>query len=127
MKLSKTHLHKIRQLGGFLDRFLELLLKIRLDLIGNVLKPLTKSVLIPLGLTATALETDAAIHKKMFQYGRLSDLATRTIRCIISNEEIHDIMKIFKSLEESDVLIKGVIETIKMKQKNKKEDFLECY
>ena len=32
---------------------------------GNVLKPLAKSVLIPLGLTAAASATDAAIHKKM--------------------------------------------------------------
>ena len=36
------------------------------------------------------------------------------------------IIKIIKSLEESGLLIKGVIQTIeqlKMKQKNKKEDF----
>ena len=38
---------------------------------------------------------------------------------IISNKEMNDIMKIIKSLEESWLLIK--------KQKNKKEDFLECY
>ena len=36
-----------------------------MSLIGNVLKPLAKSVLIPLGLTAAASATDAAIHKKM--------------------------------------------------------------
>ena len=46
---------------------------------------------------------------------------------IISNEEMYDIMKIVKSLEESGLLIKGVCEAIKMKQKNKKEDFSECY
>ena len=32
----------------------------------NVLKPLAKSVLIPLRLTAGASATDAAIHKKYF-------------------------------------------------------------
>ena len=32
----------------------------------NVLEPLPKSVLIPLGLTATAAATDAAIYKKIF-------------------------------------------------------------
>ena len=58
--LSKTQLHKIRQSGGFLSRLLGPLLKTGLPLIGNILKPLAKSVLIPLGLTAT----DAAIHKK---------------------------------------------------------------
>ena len=44
------------------------LLKTRLPLIGNVLKPLAKSVLIPLRLTVT-LVTDAAIHKKVFGSG----------------------------------------------------------
>ena len=46
---------------------------------------------------------------------------------IIFNEELEDIIKIIKSLEESGLLIKRVDETMKMKKKNKKEDFLECY
>ena len=66
MKLSKTHLHKIGQSGGVLGRLLGPLLKTGLPLIGNVLKRLAKSVLIPLRLTATASATDAAIHKKIF-------------------------------------------------------------
>ena len=33
---------------------------------GNILKPVAKSVLITLALTAAASATDAAIHKKMF-------------------------------------------------------------
>ena len=41
----------------------------------NVLKPLAKSVLIPLGSTVATLATDAAIRKKMFGSGRPSDLA----------------------------------------------------
>ena len=49
------------QLGGFLGRLLGPLPKIGLPLISNVVKPLAKSVLIPLGLTAAA---DAGIHKK---------------------------------------------------------------
>ena len=61
IKLSKTQLHKIGQSGGFLGRLLGPLLKTGLLLIGNVLKPLAKSVLIPLGLTAAASATDAAI------------------------------------------------------------------
>ena len=39
------------------------LLKTGLSLIGNVLKPLARSVLIPLGLTAAAAARDATIHK----------------------------------------------------------------
>ena len=37
---------------------------------GNALKPLAKSVLIPLGLTAAAAATHAVIHKKMFGSGK---------------------------------------------------------
>ena len=59
-------MHKIRQSGGFLGRLLGPLVKVGLPVIGNVLKPLAKSVLIPLRLTAAASTTDAAIHKKMF-------------------------------------------------------------
>ena len=70
-------MHKLGQSGGFLGRFLGPLLKTGLPLIGNVLKQLVKSVLIPLGLTA-ASATDAAIHKKMLGSGcRLLDLASR--------------------------------------------------
>ena len=57
-------MHKIGQPRGSLGRLLGLLLKTGLPVIGNVLKPLAKSVLIPLGLTASASATDAAIHKK---------------------------------------------------------------
>ena len=52
------------QSGGFLDRLLVPLLKTGLPLIKNVIKPLIKSVLIPLGLTAAASAADAGIHKK---------------------------------------------------------------
>ena len=58
INLSKTWLQKIGQSG----RFLGPLLKAELSLIGNLLKPLAKSVLISLGLTAAASATDAAIH-----------------------------------------------------------------
>ena len=66
IKLPKTKLHKIGLSGDVLGRLLGLLLKTGLPLMKNVLKPLAKSVLIPLGLTAAATVTDAAIHKKMF-------------------------------------------------------------
>ena len=65
-KLSKIQLNNIGQSGGFLDRLLPPLLQTGLLLMKNVLKPLAKSVLIPLGLTAAASAADAAIHKKMF-------------------------------------------------------------
>ena len=50
--LSKTQLHKIGQSGWFLVRILGPLLKIGLFLVENILKPLAKSVLTQLSLTA---------------------------------------------------------------------------
>ena len=80
-----------------------------MTLIGNVLKPLAKSVLVPLGLTAAELATDATIQNKIFGSGRQ--------HLVFSNEDWNDIMKIVKSLEESGLLINGVSETIKNKSK----------
>ena len=44
---------------------------------------------------------------------------------IILNEEMDDIMKIIKSLEESGFLIKSVNETIKSKTKEQRGRFLD--
>ena len=65
IKLSKTQLSKMIQSGGFLGRLLDPLLKTGLPLIKNVIKPLAKSVLIPLGLTAAASTADAGTHRKI--------------------------------------------------------------
>ena len=73
----------------------------------NVPKPLAKSILIPLGLTAAASATDGAIHEKMFGSGTT---------LIVSNKEMND-MKIIESLEESVFLIKGISETTPKEQK----------
>ena len=48
--------------GGFLRRLLGPLLKTGLPLIKKVMKPLAKSVLIPLGLTGAASAADSGIH-----------------------------------------------------------------
>ena len=48
----------------------------------DVLKPLVKSLLIPVGLTAAASVKDAAIHEKKF--------GSAVITLIISNEEMND-------------------------------------
>ena len=69
IKLSKTQLSKMIQSRGFLGRLLGPLLKTGLPLIKNVIKPLAKSVLIPLGLTAAASAADAGIHKKNLRIG----------------------------------------------------------
>ena len=58
---SSTNI-ELSKLGGFLCRLLGPLLKTGLPSIGNVIKPLAKSISIPLGLTAAASATDSAIH-----------------------------------------------------------------
>ena len=79
----------------------------------NILKPLTKKVLILLGITAAASSIDGVIHKKMFGSVSPSDLASEIAVLKISNVEINDMMEIIKSLEESGLLIKDVRETVK--------------
>ena len=108
IKLSKAQLSKMIQSGGFLGRLLSPLLKTGLPLINNVIKPLIKVVLIPLGLTAVALAADVEVHKK-----KILGLGNTTP--IISNNELEDIIKIvvgFEDLEDSGLLLEGVTETV---------------
>ena len=72
--------------------------------------------MIPLGLTAAASATDAAIQKKIFGSGMTT--------LIISNEENDDIFKVVKSLEDADLLEKYVTEIIENKAKEQKGGFL---
>ena len=96
------------QLGGFLSRLHGPLLKTGLPLIKNVIKPLAKIVLIPLGLTAAASAADTGIHAKILGSGnRHSSSALRTT-LIISSNEMEDIIEIVKSPEDSGLLLKGV-------------------
>ena len=105
IKLSINRLSKIVPSGGFLIRLLGPLFKTGLPLMKNVAKSLAKWVLIPLGLTAAASETDTAIQKNIFGSGMTT--------LIISNEVTNDMMKIVKFVEKSGLLIKRVSKTIK--------------
>ena len=100
-KLLKTQLSK-RRSGGFLN-FLRPLTKIALAFSKNSAKPLIKNVLLLLRLASAA---DAGIHKTILGSGYNTTL-------IISNDEMEDILKIVKSLEDSGILLEGVSETIK--------------
>ena len=106
------------QSGGFLGKLLRPLLKTGLPLMKSVIKPLAKSVLIPLGLTAAASASDAGIHKKILGSGH----SNTTL--IISNDEMDDVLKIVKSLEDSGVLLKGVSETIQHEDKEQRGGLL---
>ena len=118
IKLSKTQLSKMIQSGGFLGKLLGPLLKTGLPLIKSVIKPLAKSVLIPLGLAAAASAADAGIHKKILGSGH------NNTTLMISNDEMDDNLKIVKSLENSGVLLKGASETIQHEAKEQREGFL---
>ena len=122
INLSKTELSRMVQSGGFPGRFLGPLIKPGLPLIKNVIKPLGKSVSIPLGLTAAALVADAGIHKKISGSGRrhFSSSATHNTTLIISNDEIKDVIEIVKSLKDFGFSLKGVSETIQNESKEQK-------
>ena len=95
--------------GGFLARLFGPLLKTGLPLMKNLIKPLAKSVLILLGLTAAASAADAGIHKKI--------LGSGTTTRIILNVKMKHIIKIVKALEDSGLLLKGVSETFQNEDK----------
>ena len=110
------------QSGRFLGRLLAPLLKTVLPLMTSVIQPLAKSLLIPLGLTAAASAAsaaDAGIHKKL--------LGSETATLIISDDEMVDIIKIVKSLENSGLLLKGFSETVQNEAKEQKGGFLSMY
>ena len=85
-----------------------------------MIKSLAESVLIPLGLAAAASAADAGIHKKILGSGHHPSFTT----LILSNNEMEDIIKIVKSLEDSGLLLKGVTEAVQNEVKEQKGGFL---
>ena len=79
------------------------------------MKPLGKGALIPLGLTAATSAADSLIHKTISGSGHRFSFSTshnnNTI-LMISNDEMKDIIKTAKFLEDSSLLQEGVSETI---------------
>ena len=102
IKSCKAQISKIIQSGGFVGKLLGPLLKTGLK---NVIKPLAKSVLIPLGLAAAASAAYAGIQKKIYGSGKTT--------LVISNGEMNDMMKIVQALKNLNILLKGISETIK--------------
>ena len=90
-------------------------MKVVLPLMKNILKPLAKSILIPIELKVAAV-ADGGIHKIV--------LRSRTTALVISNEETKDIMELVKSLDNSGLLIKGITQTIKNETKEQRDGFL---
>ena len=80
----------------------------------NIFTSLIKSVLVSLGLTASAWTTDAAIQKKSFGFATI---------LVFSNVEIDDITKTAKFLEDVSLLIKSVSGTVEKEIRKQKGGF----
>ena len=117
IKLSKAQIKKIIQSGGFLGKLLS-------KLAGPLMKvtmPLAKNVLAPLGLTATMSAIDGSIQKKIHGSGVTKGAG---VKLIIEQEDMNDIMKIIKALENSGILLKGLSKAIRNETKERKGGFL---
>ena len=119
IKLSKDQIYKMIQWGGCLR---------------NIIDHLGKKVIIDLAIPLARdnlhiLANNLASNTINKCERKISVKGARTIEkrftLFISNGDMNNIIKIIKSLEDSDVLIDGVTETIKHKIENKKEDFSE--
>ena len=119
IKLRKAQISKITQSGGSFGSWL-----------GNLGKKTLTNIAIPLArdnLPALVSNlTSNAINKFERKIsGKEAVRAGKRFTLFISNEDMNDIIKIIKSLEDSGVLIEGVTETVKHEIKNKKVDLLE--
>ena len=117
IKLSKAQIKKIIQSGGFLGKLLSKLA----DPLMKVAMPLAKNVLVPLGLTAAMSTIDGSIQKKIHGSGSTKGAG---VKLIIEQEDMKDIMKIIKALENSGILLKGVSKAIKNETKEQRGGFL---
>ena len=118
IKLSKAQISKIIQSGRSFGSWLANLGKKALT---NVPIHLARDNLPGLvsNLTSSAIDKfDRKISAKR------AVRAGKRFTVFISNENMNDIIKIIKSLEDSDVLIDGVIETVKHEIKKQEGGFL---
>ena len=112
-KLRKAQIKEIIQSGGFLGKLLS-------KLAGPLMKvalPLANNVLAPLDLTAVMSAIDGSIQKKIHGSGVTKGAG---VKLIIEQEDMNDIMKIIKALENSGILLKGVSKAIKNETKEQK-------
>ena len=87
----------------------------------KVALPLAKNVLAPLGLTAAMSAIDRSIQKKIHGSGATKGAG---VKLIIEQEDINDIMKIIKALENFGIFLKGESKAIKNETKEQKGGFL---
>ena len=107
IKFIKAQISKIIQLGGSFGSWL-----------GNLGKKALKNIAIPLArdnsLGIVSNLTSNAINKFGRKTSGKGDVrAGKGFTLFISNEDMNDIIKIIKSLEDSGILIDAVTETVK--------------
>ena len=118
VKLSKAQISKIIQSGGSFVSWL-----------GNLSQKALTNIAITLardnlpGLVSN-LTLNATNKFKRKISGRGAVRVGRRFSLFISNEDMNDIIKIIKSLEDSGVLIDGVTETVKYEVKKEEDGFL---
>ena len=87
-----------------------------LSLMKNVPTLLAKSVIVPLWLIVTASATYATIQNKIFGSGTM---------LVFSIEDLNNITKIVKSLEDAGLMVKVVTGKVKNEIKQQKPGFLD--
>ena len=107
IKLSKAQISKIIQSGGSFGSWL-----------GNLGKKVPTNIAIPLARDnlhklVSTLASNAINKFERKISGKGAVRAGKGFTLFISNEDMNDIIKIIKSLEDSGVLIDGVTETVK--------------
>ena len=113
LKLSKTQTSQTIQFGWFLGSSLS-------KLAGPLIKVafrLTKNILAQLGITAAASAIDTEIQKTIHGSG--------TTTLVISNKQMNDIMKIIQTLEDSNILLRGVTKVLKNEAREQRGGFIE--
>ena len=111
IKFLKTQLSQMIHSGELLGKLLGPLLKTGLPLIKNVITTLVKSVLVPLGLTASASAEDAVIYKKILGSGNTTTL--------IISKTVY-----LNFLEHSGLILEEVTESVQNEVKVQKGGFL---
>ena len=116
IKLSKAQISKIIQWGWYFGSWL-----------ANLNKKTLTSVAFPLARNNLPVNNLAfnAINKSERKISGKGAVRTgKGFTLLILNEDMNDIIKFIKSLEDSNVLIDGITETVKYEIKKKKDGFL---
>ena len=121
IKLSKAQISKIIQSGGSSGSWLATLGKKALT---NVATPLTRDNLH--GLVSNLASN--AINKLEIKISAIGAVRARKgFTLFISNEDMNDIIKIMKSLEDLNLLIDGITEAVKHEIKRQEGGFLPAF